>query len=83
MTIGIFVSFALAAFELANRLITIAPEHCIAFEHSLTKVLEYINANGPATEGWYPRVGKLAGDHTVTTLVKVPQEASAAHSLHE
>jgi hypothetical protein len=26
MTIGIFVSFELGAFELANRLITIAPE---------------------------------------------------------
>jgi hypothetical protein len=29
---GIFVSFELGAFELANRLITVAPEHCIAFE---------------------------------------------------
>jgi len=27
----------LEAFELANKLITIAPEHCIAFERSLTK----------------------------------------------
>jgi hypothetical protein len=34
---GIFFSFELAAFELANKLITIASEHCIAFEHSLTK----------------------------------------------
>jgi hypothetical protein len=32
ITIGIFVSFELGAFELANRLITVAPEHCIAFE---------------------------------------------------
>ena len=37
ITIGIFASFELGAFELANRLITIAPEHCIPFEHSLTK----------------------------------------------
>ena len=37
ITIGIFVSFKLEAFELANKLITIAPEHCIAFERSLTK----------------------------------------------
>jgi hypothetical protein len=37
MTIGIFVSFELGAFELANRLITIAPEHCSPFEHSMTK----------------------------------------------
>jgi hypothetical protein len=34
---GIFFSFELAAFELANKLITIASEHFIAFEHSLTK----------------------------------------------
>jgi hypothetical protein len=34
---AIFFSFELAAFELANKLITIASEHCIAFEHSLTK----------------------------------------------
>lgn len=31
-------------------------------------VLEYTNANGPATEGWRPRVRKLAKDNTVTTL---------------
>jgi hypothetical protein len=43
-------------------------------------VLEYTNANGPATEGWYARVRKLARDNTVTTLVTVPLEASAAPS---
>jgi sugar lactone lactonase YvrE len=46
-------------------------------------VLEYTNANGPATEGWYPRVRKLASDHTVTTLVTVPQETSPASSLRQ
>jgi hypothetical protein len=43
-------------------------------------VLEYTNANGPATEGWRPRVRKVAGDNTVTTLVTVPIEASSASS---
>jgi sugar lactone lactonase YvrE len=37
-------------------------------------ILEYTNANGPATEGWRPRVRKLAKDSTVTTLVTVPPE---------
>jgi sugar lactone lactonase YvrE len=32
-------------------------------------VLEYTNANGPATEGWRPRIRKLARDNTVTTLL--------------
>jgi sugar lactone lactonase YvrE len=41
-------------------------------------VLEYTNANGPATEVWRPRVRKLARDNTVTTLVTVPLEASSA-----
>jgi len=41
-------------------------------------VLEYTNANGPATEGWRPRVRKLAKDNTVTTLVSI--EASSASS---
>jgi len=43
-------------------------------------VLEYTNANGPATEGWHPRVRKLARDNTVTTLVTVPIKASPASS---
>ena len=43
-------------------------------------VLEYTNANGPATEGWHPRVRRLARDNTVTTLVTVPIEASSASS---
>jgi sugar lactone lactonase YvrE len=43
-------------------------------------VLEYTNANGPATEGWRPRVRKLARANTVTTLVAVPSEASSASS---
>lgn len=39
-------------------------------------VLEYTNANGPATEGWHPRVRKLESDNKVTTLVTIPLEAS-------
>jgi hypothetical protein len=34
-------------------------------------VLEYTNASGPATEGWRPRVRKIARDGTVTTLALV------------
>ncbi|HXR38954.1 MAG TPA: hypothetical protein VN776_07670 [Terracidiphilus sp.] len=41
-------------------------------------VLEYTNANGPATEGWYPRVRKTGRNHEVTTLFAVP--ASSAPS---
>jgi hypothetical protein len=32
-------------------------------------VLEYTNANGPATEGWRPRVRKVGPDGVVSTLV--------------
>ena len=39
-------------------------------------ILEYTNANGPATEGWYPRVRKLSKDHAVTTLATVPLKNS-------
>jgi hypothetical protein len=31
-------------------------------------VLEYTNANGPATEGWLPRVQKIGKDGIVTTI---------------
>jgi sugar lactone lactonase YvrE len=42
-------------------------------------VLEYTNANGPAKEGWYPRVRKRAMDGTWVTLVTVPPEISSAY----
>lgn len=32
-------------------------------------VLEYTNANGPATEGWRPRVRRIDRDNKVTTVV--------------
>jgi hypothetical protein len=38
-------------------------------------VLEYTNANGPATEGWRPRVRKLGRDGKVTTLATISDEA--------
>ena len=41
-------------------------------------VLEYTNANGPATEVWRPRVRKISGDK-VTTLVTVEHSAGAGH----
>jgi len=37
-------------------------------------ILEYTNANGSRTEGWRPRIRKLARDGKVTTLVTVPPE---------
>ena len=36
-------------------------------------ILEYTNANGPATEGWRPRVRKLSGDDKVS-IVAEPQD---------
>jgi sugar lactone lactonase YvrE len=37
-------------------------------------VLEFSNANGPATEGWRPRVRKLGRDGKVATLASISQE---------
>ena len=37
-------------------------------------VLEYTNANGPATKGWRPRVRKLAADGTVSVLASISQD---------
>src|SRR5215472_11128766 len=37
-------------------------------------ILEYTNANGSPTEGWRPRVQKLARDGKVTTLFTAPPE---------
>ena len=41
-------------------------------------VLEYTNANGPAREGWYPRVRKRGSDGTWTTLATVAPDGSPA-----
>jgi len=40
-------------------------------------VLEYTNANGPRTEGWYPRIQRLEG-RTWKTLVAISPPASTA-----
>jgi hypothetical protein len=32
-------------------------------------VLEYTNANGPAEEGWFPRIRKIAKDGKITTII--------------
>jgi hypothetical protein len=37
-------------------------------------VLEYTNANGPATEGWIPRVRKIDRDRKVTTIANLSSE---------
>jgi len=39
-------------------------------------VLEYTNANGPRTEGWYPRVRKRGNDGVWVTVVEVPPETA-------
>jgi hypothetical protein len=49
---------------------------------TLIYALKYTDANYLTTERWCPRFGEFAGDHTVITLVMVPQKASAARSLH-
>jgi sugar lactone lactonase YvrE len=41
-------------------------------------VLEYTNANGPRTEGWYPRVQRLRAGGTWKTLVAVTPPAAMA-----
>jgi hypothetical protein len=38
-------------------------------------ILEYTNANGPATEGWRPRVRKLSRDGKISTLATIPDKA--------
>ena len=38
-------------------------------------LLEYTNANGPATEGWRPRVRKLSQDGKISTLATIPEKA--------
>ncbi len=44
-------------------------------------VLEYTNGNGPATEGWRPRIRKRARDGTWKTLVSVAPGLSPANTL--
>jgi len=38
-------------------------------------VLEYTNANGSSSEGWFPRVRKLSRDKTVSTLLTVSKDS--------
>ena len=40
----------------------------VAVRNKNVYVLEYTNANGPATEGWFPRVRKIDKDGRVTVL---------------
>jgi hypothetical protein len=46
----------------------------VAIHDSEVYVLEYTNANGPATEGWRPRVRKLGRDGKITTLATIPDK---------
>jgi hypothetical protein len=45
----------------------------VALHGQVVYVLEYTNANGPATEGWRPRIRKLERHGKVTTLATIPQ----------
>jgi hypothetical protein len=44
----------------------------VALHGSDVYILEYTNANGPATEGWSARVRKRSGEGAWTTLAEVP-----------
>ena len=43
-------------------------------------VLEYTNANGPRTEGWYPRVRRISKRGKLQTLVTVNPPASSVRT---
>ena len=43
----------------------------VAIHNGDIYVLEYTNANGPATEGWFPRVRKIGKDGKVTTIANL------------
>jgi len=45
----------------------------VAVQNGELYVLEYTNANGAATEGWLPRVRKLAPGGRVTTLANISE----------
>ena len=53
----------------------------VAIEGRNVYVLEYTNANGPATKGWRPRVRKLGRDGKVTTLATIPEETKKQKSV--
>jgi hypothetical protein len=47
----------------------------VAIHNGSIYVLEYTNANGPATEGWYPRVRKIDKSGSITTIADLsPKE---------
>jgi hypothetical protein len=43
----------------------------VAIHNGDVYVLEYTNANGPATEGWFPRVRKIGKDGKATTIANL------------
>jgi hypothetical protein len=43
-------------------------------------VLEYTHANGPRTEGWYPRVRRISKEGALQTLVSVSPPAAAGEA---
>jgi hypothetical protein len=45
----------------------------VAIHNGNIYVLEYTNANGPANEGWLPRVQKIGRDGKVTTIAELTQ----------
>ena len=43
----------------------------VAIHNGDIYILEYTNANGPSTEGWFPRVRKIGKDGKITTLANL------------
>jgi hypothetical protein len=46
----------------------------VAIRNGSVYVLEYTNANGPAEEGWFPRVRKIAKDGTITVIADLREK---------
>ena len=50
----------------------------VAWHRGNVFVLEWTNPNGAVTDGWRPRVRKLASDGTITTLVEIKENLPGA-----
>jgi hypothetical protein len=48
----------------------------LAFRDGNLYVLEYTNANGPATEGWFPRVRKIDSNGKITVMADLSKKAN-------
>ena len=48
----------------------------VALHNGNIYVLEYTNANGPATEGWFPRVRQIRKDRRVTIIADLSSKSN-------